>query len=279
MVAAEPIVLVLATNEAGLPAATSRLRDLGIANAELAAPGEARRLLLASIPDEADGARIVARLQAEGHAAVSRPSSGTALEAWVGHTSPIVVGDRLTVCFAWSEHDRAGFPGVVELDPAGGFGTGRHPSTRLLLDALERRIHGGERVLDVGGGSGVLGISALRLGASSLLAVDTDARAIAAIRHNAVLNGVDGVVDASAVPLGEVDGVFDVTVANIGWAALIELAPDLVARLASGGWLGVSGIAPGHCARVAAALRPLKVFEAPSDGEWSALILARSTTA
>ena len=257
-----------------MPGVVGRLRDLGVTSAEVVAPSDTRRLVVAWVPDDLEGTRIVTRLQAEGHAAVLRPAGGVPLEAWVRHTCPVAIGDRLTVCFVWSEHDRRGLRGVVEIDPGGGFGTGQHPSTRLLLEALERRILGGERVLDVGCGSGVLGLSALRLGASHVVGVDTDARAIEALRRNAGLNGFEAQVDATRAPLEAIDGSFDVVVANIGWAPLVELAPALIGHLAAGGWLAVSGFAPAHASRVAASLRPLEVLEAPAHQEWSALIFS-----
>ena len=266
------MIVVLATTEAGLSGAVGRLGDFGLAAEEVVAPSVERRLVLASVPDESEGSRIVARLQSEGRSAVLRPSGGVRLEAWVRHTRPISVGDRLSVCFVWSEHDRRDLPGVVELDPGGGFGSGGHPSTQSLLRALERRIQGGERVLDVGCGSGLLGLSTLRLGASSVVGVDVDARAIEALGRNAALNGLAAGVDGRAVPLGAIEGVFDVVVANIGWAPLLELAPELIGHLAPGGWLGVSGIAPAHCSRIVASLRPLEVLENPVHDGWAALI-------
>ncbi|MFI5041798.1 MAG: 50S ribosomal protein L11 methyltransferase, partial [Acidimicrobiales bacterium] len=178
-------------------------------------------------------------------------------------------------CFTWSEHDRRGRSNVVEFDPGGGFGTGAHPATRLLLEELAARLTGGERVLDVGCGSGVLALCALGLGASSAVGVDIDARGIEATRRNAELNGFEQRLEATLAPLGEIEGAFDVVVANIGRAGLVELAPDLVARVSRGGWLAVSGISPSQCSSVADWLRPLQVLEHRRSDEWSALVLER----
>jgi ribosomal protein L11 methyltransferase len=269
------VIVVLATMEQHLLEATRRMSELGVPPSETLAPGGPRMLLLAPAVDEAEGALAVAHLRAEGRTAVLRPDGGPRLAAWARHTRPIEITGRLTVCFAWSEHDRRDLPGVVELDPGFGFGTGGHPSTRLLLDELARRLAGGERVLDVGCGSGVLALSALRLGAASALAVDVDARAIEASRANGELNGLGARLQPTVAPLGQIGGVFDVVVANIGWAAIEDLAPDLVERVSPGGWLAVSGISPAHCSRVAASLRPLEVGRQQTDGDWAALVLAR----
>jgi ribosomal protein L11 methyltransferase len=178
------------------------------------------------------------------------------------------------VCFVWSEHDRHGAPNLVELDPDGGFGTGAHPTTRLLLEELVARIRGGERVLDVGCGSGVLGPCALRLGAATAVGVDIHTAAVEATQRNATLNGLAARMEARLGPLGEIEGAFDVLVANIGGAALVELAPELKARLASNGWLAVSGIWPRECSLATALLRPLQVLEQRTCDEWSAVVVA-----
>jgi ribosomal protein L11 methyltransferase len=268
------VIVVVATTEGELPGVRARLGELGVSAAEVVAPSDARRLVLAAVDDEAEGERLVARLRAEGELVVMRPAGGVRLEAWRRHTRPVTIGERLSVCFAWSEHDRRDLAEVVELDPGGGFGTGEHPSTRLVVEELAGRITGGERVLDVGCGSGVLGLCALRLGASSMVGVDIDPHAIEATRRNAALNGFERRVEATPAPLGEIGGVFDVVVANIGRAGLVELAPQLVGRVSPGGWLAVSGFSPPQCSLVAALLSPLEVLDRRVCGEWSALVLA-----
>jgi ribosomal protein L11 methyltransferase len=190
------------------------------------------------------------------------------------HTEPITFGERLSVCFAWSEHDRGNLPGLIELG-AGGFGSGQHPSTQLVVEQLLERIKGGERMLDVGCGSGVLGLCALKLGASRVVAIDVKAAAVEATRRNAVLNGMERQVDATVAPLAEVDGAFDVVVANVGRAAIVELSAELVARVRPGGWIALSGISPSQCSLVAGFLRPLVELDRRTSGEWSCLVLSR----
>ncbi|MCU1386921.1 MAG: Ribosomal protein methyltransferase [Ilumatobacteraceae bacterium] len=138
------------------------------------------------------------------------------------------------------------------------------------------RIHGRELVLDVGCGSGVLGLCALRLGAARVVAVDLKPEAVEATRRNAEMNGLSDVVDSTLAPPGEIEGPFDVIVANVGRAAIVALAPDIVRMLAPGGWLAVSGITPQQCSQVAAFLGPLVEVDRRASGDWAALVLAGS---
>jgi ribosomal protein L11 methyltransferase len=265
------IVVVATRNEvAGVRA---RLGELGVRAVQVVAPSDARRLVLAAVDDEWEAERLVAVLRDEGRMAVTRPDSGPRLEGWMQHTLPLTFGKRLSVCLAWSEHDRRELPGLIELG-LGGFGNGQHPSTRLLVEQLLDRIKGGERVLDVGCGSGVLGLCALVLGASRVVAVDIKAEAVEAARRNAALNEMEQQVNATVAPLGEIQGVFEVVMANIGRAAIVELAPNLVQRVAPDGWLAVSGISPSQCSPLAEFLRPLVEVGRQTFGEWSALVLA-----
>jgi ribosomal protein L11 methyltransferase len=267
------VIVVIPTTEDELAGVCARVREQGVGAVQVVAPSDARRLVLAAVDDEREAHALTSALRAEGQVAVTRPDAGVRLDAWMRDTSPLAFGDRLTVCFSWSEHDRGDASRLVELG-LGGFGSGKHPSTRLVLEQLLVRITGGERVLDVGCGSGVLGLCALRLGASCVVATDLKPEAIEATRRNAALNGMEQRVEATVAPLAEIEGGFDVVVANIGRAALVELAPELVARVAPGGWLAVSGISPPQCSLVAGFLRPLVELERRTSGEWSAVVLA-----
>ena len=263
------VIVVVATRE---EVAGVRAR-LGVRVVRVVAPSDARRLVLGAVDDEWEAERLVVALRAEGKMAVTRPDGGPRLEAWMRHTQPITFGERLSVCFAWSEHDRADLSGLIELG-LGGFGNGEHLSTRLLVELMLERIRGGERVLDVGCGSGVLGLCALRLGACRVVAVDINTDAIEATRRNATLNRMNQRVEATLAPLGEIEGPFDVVVANVGRAAVVELAPELVRLVSPGGWLAVSGISPPQCSLVTGFLRPLVELERRTSGEWSALVVA-----
>jgi ribosomal protein L11 methyltransferase len=109
-----------------------------------------------------------------------------------------------------------------------------------------------------------------------VVAVDIKAAAVEAAQRNAEINGMDGQLEAVIAPIGELDDTFDIVVANIARAGIVELASELVARVSPGGWLAVSGISPSQCSQVADFLRPLVEVERQTSGEWSALVVANS---
>lgn len=254
-------------------AAVGELRARGATAVEERWVARDRALLYARFADDTSAGRVVADLRSRGWPAVVRPVGGGHLAAWHASTRPVVVGDRLTVCFPWTELDRARAGLLVEIDPGAAFGAGGHPSTRLLLLELARRMRGGESVLDVGCRSGVLSVSAARLGATAVTAVDVDDRAIESTRANAARNHVGARVARSTTPVAELTGTFDVIVANIGAATLVELAPALQSRLAPDAWLGLSGLSPAQVSVVAAAYRSTDVVATPAEGDWAAVVV------
>ena len=209
--------------------------------------------------------------------------------AWKRHYAPTRVGRRLLIVPSWQAEDlgeqgldEAGRPLLpVILDPGMAFGTGLHPSTRLCMRALEQHLRPGEALLDVGCGSGVLSITAARLGASAILATDIDPIAVAATEENCQRNGVDGLVTARAGSLperAEQPAGWPVVVANILADVIVQLLVDGMARLlADDGRLIVSGIIEPRAAEVEAALDQagLRVLDRMVEGDWVALVAAR----
>ena len=165
----------------------------------------------------------------------------------------------------------------MALDPGMAFGTGLHPTTRLCLERIEaladRGVLTGARVLDVGCGSGILGIAAARLGAASVLGVDTDTIAIESTEANARRNRLAQRVVGrlGSVPSG--DGPFDVVLANLIASLLVRLAPNLRAELRPGGTIVASGIFVDREPEVrdAFAAAGLSVAGRSAKGDWIAL--------
>lgn len=171
-------------------------------------------------------------------------------------------------------------PEAIRIDDAGAFGTGHHPTTRLCLDALDEEIHAAMpgRVLDVGTGSGILAIAALRLGVPRAVGLDIDGGALAAAAHNARLNGVADRLRLVRGGPESVSGAWPLLVANILAAPLVAMAPLLARRLAHRGTLILSGIAGTLEAevRVACERSGLQVVRAAAHGGWVALVARTS---
>ena len=168
---------------------------------------------------------------------------------WKKFYKPMEIGDRLLVIPQWETADPKGRVTLI-LNPGLTFGTGSHATTRLCLKALERTIHGGETVLDLGCGSGILSIAALRLGASRAFACDIDEKCETVAYENAALNGVTK--DVYTVRTGDVlsdeklkvaiGSGYDMVVANIVSDVIIGLAPHVRPYLKEGGKFLCSGI-------------------------------------
>ena len=152
--------------------------------------------------------------------------------------TPTRAGKRLWIVPSWHEPPE---PDAVNirLDPGAAFGTGTHPTTRLVLAWLEATVRGGETVLDYGCGSGVLAIAALKLGAARAAGVDIDPLALEAARYNAAANHVEL---ACLAPDDDTGAPADVTVANILANPLRMLAPLLAAKTRAGGAIALSGV-------------------------------------
>ena len=166
---------------------------------------------------------------------------------WKSFFQPIRVSDRIVIKPSWQNYHRLEGEIIVELDPGMAFGTGTHPSTSMCLkviDELERMLasHGNLRMLDVGTGSGILAIAAVKVGFAEVAGIDYDQIAIRVAQKNAEMNGVAGVATFSNTPVRLMEGHYPVVVANILPHVLINMKEHLVARLEPGGYLVLSGI-------------------------------------
>jgi len=219
------------------------------------------------------------------------------LEGWKKQYHLLRIGRRIVIVPAWEEYTPAPGEAVLRLEPGMAFGTGLHPTTRLCLQALETRLVPAGTVLDVGTGSGVLAITAAKLGARSVLALDADRTAVAVAQENASLNGVaDRVtVQHGTLPGGTAEewlpaasaldrlptfldtGRFDLILINILAPVIAGMAPALAARLADGGQLIASGIIDSQEQDVVSALQAqgLQVVDRAVEKDWVSLVARR----
>jgi ribosomal protein L11 methyltransferase len=198
-------------------------------------------------------------------------------EAWKAHFPVLRIGRRIVIRPTWRRHRASGDEVVIALDPGMAFGTGLHPTTRLCLAALEsvadRGGLEGARVLDVGCGSGILAIAAVRFGAASALGLDIDPIAIEATDANARRNRVRRRIRTRVGSLPSGERPVALVLANLIAGALIPLAPLLRAELRPGGTLLASGIFVDREAEVAEAFveAGLLVAARLAEGDWVAL--------
>ena len=174
--------------------------------------------------------------------------------AWKKYYHAMDIGKRLAIVPGWEQYDTDRT--AITMDPGMAFGTGTHETTALCLEVLDERVRGGERVLDIGTGSGILAIAALKLGAAAAEGVDIDPMCVRTAGENAARNGVE---DRLTVLVGDLSdkasGVYDLITANIVAAAILSLAPHVPALLAPGAVFIASGIIDTRKEEVLAGLR------------------------
>ena len=201
---------------------------------------------------------------------------------WQKYYHPVRVTRHLTVVPKWEEYQPAQEgEKVIVLDPGMAFGTGTHPTTRLMMQALEIVVRGGERLLDVGTGSGVLGIAAKLLGADKVLGTDIDEVAVRSAQGNLDLNPVASDIQVMAsdllsdVPAQE----FDIVVANMLAEVLVPLIPQVDSVLRPGGKFLLSGIYEDKAQTIIAKLEEngYALDETMKIGEWYRLIAHRKS--
>jgi ribosomal protein L11 methyltransferase len=198
--------------------------------------------------------------------------------AWKAYFPVLRIGRRLVIRPTWRRHKAVGDELVLALDPGMAFGTGLHPTTRLCLAMLEAVADRGDalagaRVLDVGCGSGILAIGAIRLGAARAVGVDTDPIAIEATAANAKRNSIARRIHARIGSLPSGEPAFDVVAANLIAGVLVPLAGPLRDELRPGGILVASGIFVDRETEVRAAFvaAGLVVDGRLDEGDWVAL--------
>lgn len=197
------------------------------------------------------------------------------IDVWKKHFRPIPLG-KIVVVPEWIEYAPAPHEQVVLLDSNMAFGTGEHETTSMCVELMQEYITSETECIDVGCGSGILGISAIKLGAKKAYLTDIDPIAVESALHNAKLNGVDGqTVVAHSNLLENADVQGDVMMANITGEVLKMLAPSIPKNLKKDGVLILSGIIESRLAMVKAAYEEvgMQVIFEKRKGEWFALVL------
>lgn len=161
--------------------------------------------------------------------------------SWMTRYKPLEVGRRLWIVPSWCTPPEPEAVNII-LDPGLAFGTGDHPTTSMCLAWLSEQTLTGKTLLDYGCGSGILSIAALKLGAAQTWAVDIDPQALDVTRRNAELNGIRAGLQVALPAELPPDFQADIVIANILFGTLIELAPEIKARVRPGGWLVLSGL-------------------------------------
>lgn len=165
-------------------------------------------------------------------------------EVWKTKLKKVRAGQRVVIIPPWEEHEAAGREVVIEINPSMAFGTGHHETTRLCIAYIEEIAEkkSARSVLDVGCGSGILAISAFKLGIENVTGFDTDPIAIKESRRNAERNSVLDKIKFFCGPIQSARGVYDLIVANVYLEPIYHMREEFKARLAEGGTLVLSGI-------------------------------------
>lgn len=194
-------------------------------------------------------------------------------ESWKKAFKPIRLGEHFVIRPGWAEFDPLPGDKVIEIDPGLAFGTGTHETTGMCTALVEKYVRPGQRVIDIGTGSGILAIAAAHMGADEVLATDLDPVAVRVAAENAGINGFGDRISCRCGDLLDVVDVSgDVVIANIIADVIIMLARPVRARIADGGLFICSGIAVDRRDDVIRALNEAdyEILDEPVKGEWAA---------
>ncbi len=203
------------------------------------------------------------------------------MASWKNNYKPIKVGKNWLILPAWIEADPQETRQIIRIDPAMAFGTGTHPSTQLCLMAIEDYLEAGKDVIDIGCGSGILAIAALKLGSSYALAVDTDDLAVEATKKNAIINEIHANLDSHRGSLDDIlHGDYAIqqaslVLANILAPVLIQLLKEGLAQtIAPSGKLVMAGILDTQAESVIQASKTagLNLVNQYQQDDWVALV-------
>jgi ribosomal protein L11 methyltransferase len=209
----------------------------------------------------------------------------TVANTWREFAQPTVIGRRIVIAPVWCAEQEvaevvASLPDpnqavVIPIEPASTFGMGDHPTTMSSLLMIEKYLKSDDVLIDVGCGSGVLGIGALRMGASRAIGMDINPSCVPVSQENARLNQVSHRWSVTTEPVAVIGFPANIVVANILAPALIELSDELKRLTRPDGVLIISGVLAEHYEHVAKALEPLHEFDRIEHGGWAAVAFRR----
>ena len=200
--------------------------------------------------------------------------------SWKAYYKPIKIGERIVIVPAWERYDPKEGELIIRMDPGMAFGTGTHETTRLVIGLLEKYVKGGETVLDVGCGSGILAICASKLGAKTCRAYDIDPVAVKVARENIKDSGLDNVTCDVSDLLRQVDKAsapYGVICANIVADIIIRMTPDIGAFMDEDSVILASGIIVERSEDVIECFEKngFKIVECAVDNGWCALAVKK----
>lgn len=201
--------------------------------------------------------------------------------SWKQYYKPVKIGEKIVICPAWERYTPAAGEIVIRMDPGMAFGTGTHETTRLVIRLLEKYTKEGQRMLDVGTGTGILAICASRLGAEICRAYDIDPTAVRVARENIKDSGLENVTCDQSDLLKQVSlegGQYDLVCANIVADIIIRMTPDVGKYMKDDAVLLASGIIAERCDDVVECFERngFKVVEKLTDNDWCGLAVMKA---
>jgi ribosomal protein L11 methyltransferase len=195
--------------------------------------------------------------------------------SWKKNLKPVQISRRIVIKPSWEKYEADSDQIIIDIDPGMAFGTGLHASTGMSLKFIDDCFTGNKvkSVLDVGTGTGILGIACALLGAGTVLGIDNDPDAVAAAQKNIRANNVDDLMAVTNSELKKISGPFELITANITHDILLKMTPELIALLAPGGSLIMAGILQGQQAESienSCCSLGLKVAARRCEDEWAA---------
>ena len=272
--------VVLVVSEDEVDEVSGLVWDLGVSGVEELELGNGSVELRIGCDGEV-AERVIETLSDRWTVSAESVAADTGLDAWREHAQVWRAGSNIVIVPPWlaTPSDLTPDDLVLSIDPGHAFGSASHETTRLCLEAVAEFVKPGSVVADIGCGSGVLAVAAVRLGAREAIATDISPEAIIATIENARRNDVADVVDVSTATIEELDSAtYDLVLANIGAATLCSMAQGLVQITKPDGVLVLSGLLAEQTETVAAALNQAGavVDDVREDGEWRALVAHRS---